>query len=320
MAGTLEFGRDPRMKFPTRSRRRRRRYRTSSVRALPGLPTRKRPRFAPLAVGALLVLAATAVAQDIEPIAAAAAEPAARSAINFYDPLEVVRRGGVLIWPIILCSLVTITFGLERAVRLRRSRVAPGRFVKKFFRNLDRGGVDRVEALEKCQGNPSSVARMFEAGVRHWGRPTKEVRAAIEEVRRREIADLTRHLRTLQGSANIATLLGLLGTVIGMMQAFNMVADSQGLGRAEVLAGGIAVALLTTACGLAVAIPSLFLYTYFAGKIERLLQSLDTYCDELVERVSAEGLAGPAAKPEARRAVTGSIPLRAPAQTTVGGT
>ena len=269
-------------------------------------------RFA-LAGSALFVLslgvAISLRAQSVEPAAEApgaapsdarepGAPPAARgdqqSIIQLSDPYEVMRRGGYLMWPILLCSLVTATFGLERLISLRRGRVIPPRFTREFLERVRRGEIGRAAALKLCAENGSPMAAIFQAAVRHWGSPAATIEQAVTEAGQREIVLLRRNLRALQGSANLATLLGLLGTITGMIRAFNDVAVLRAIGRAEVLANGIAEALLTTAGGLAVAIPSIFLYTYFTGRVERLVHAMDDRAIEMVDAISAETI-GPGA-------------------------
>lgn len=242
----------------------------------------------------LLVLAdgpvlSRAQAQDLGQ-ASGGVLPAEEAVINYWNPREVLQRGGYVLWPILLCSVVTITFGLERFVKLRRRRVIPKPFVRDFLKRLSDGELTRASAMEVCRANGSPVAKLFLAAVRHWGRSSLEIEQAVREVGNVQISLLKRNLRALQGSGNIATLLGLLGTVVGMIDAFNEVALSDGLGRAEVLANGIAQALLTTAAGLTVAIPSLFLFNFFAGRVERLVHDMDELCDYVVDEISAETL------------------------------
>lgn len=241
------------------------------------------------AIGLALALSLPALGQQAAPPPAGPASP--KVSIDVFDPRQVMERGGPLLWPILVCSIVTVALGLERWISLRRARVVAPKFSRKFLDELRGGRLDRATALEVCRHNGSPMAAVFEEGLKHWGRPRVEVRAAVDEVGMRQVALLRRNLRALQGSANIATLLGLLGTILGMIEAFNDVAQQQGLGRAEVLANGIAQALLTTAAGLAVAIPSLFLHTYFAGRVERLVFEMDQFAAEIVE--SASGPADP---------------------------
>lgn len=250
-----------------------------------------------LAISAALLCVAPGLAQQQSPplvdtpaVPALDTPQSSQAVINYWDPRQVLQRGGYVLWPIILCSIVSITFGLERFIKLRRRRVIPRPFVRDFFKRLGDGELTRTTAMELCRAHSSPVALVLLAAVRHWGRSSLEIEQAVREAGNVQIGLLQRNLRALQGSANIATLLGLLGTVVGMIQAFNEVAQSHGLGKAEVLANGIAQALLTTAAGLLVAIPSLFLYNYFTGRVERLVYEMDELSTYVIDEISAESL------------------------------
>ena len=211
-----------------------------------------------------------------------------RQVVDLQDPFQVMRVGGLLMWPILLCSIVTFTFAIERLVTLRRGRVIPRRFLNSFIRDLEKGEMTREDAMQRCRRDGSPVALVILSAVRRWGRPMSEIEQAINEGGEREVLSLRRNLRALHGSANLATLLGLLGTVIGMILAFNQVALASGQPRAEMLSTGIAQALLTTAFGLAVAIPSLFLHAYFSGRVERLVYEIDQQGLAVAEKICAE--------------------------------
>jgi biopolymer transport protein ExbB len=239
-------------------------------------------------VGAVLIFLVTEVchAQEVSEEKtgkAGAVEPF----VDFRDPARVMQLGGPLMWPILVCSVLAITFSLERLVSLRRGRVLPRRFLRDFFFDLDHGQLTESLAAERCRQNGSPAAQVILAAVRRWGRPMAEIEAAINDGGSREVAVLRRNLRGLQGTANIATLLGLLGTVLGMIEAFNAVGLTSGQPRAETLASGIAQALITTAFGLAVAIPSLFLHAYLSSRVERLVYELDHTALAVAERISS---------------------------------
>jgi biopolymer transport protein ExbB len=134
------------------------------------------------------------------------------------------------------------------------------------------------------------MARVFVAALRKWGKPAVEVEQAVLDEGERIESVMRRHLRVLNGVATVCPLLGLLGTVWGMMEAFNAIAFSSAMGRAELLAGGISHALVTTAAGLFVAIPALIFYFYFVGRVDRLIMEIDHHGQELVNLISAEGL------------------------------
>lgn len=134
------------------------------------------------------------------------------------------------------------------------------------------------------------MAEVFLHGVRKWGKPSVEIEQAVIDGGERQISQLKKRLRLLNGVATLSPLIGLLGTVIGMIQAFNDIAESNAMGQAEELARGIAMALLTTAIGLFIAIPALTAYMYLAGKIDALVMEMDELGQELVHLISAEAL------------------------------
>ena len=128
---------------------------------------------------------------------------------------------------------------------------------------------------------------MFEHGIRKWGHPSFEVEQAIIDGGERQIGQLRRHLKVLNGVATVTPLLGLLGTVVGMIEAFNEIASAAAMGKADQLAAGIAMALLTTAIGLAIAIPSLIMYMYLSGRVESLVIEMDDLSMQVVRSISA---------------------------------
>jgi len=205
---------------------------------------------------------------------------------------KMFEAGGILMYPIAACSIITLAFGVERMVVLRRRRVIPRDFVKRFLEHLDRGELDRASALQLCEENGSPVAEVFAHGVRKWGKPSVEIEQSIIDGGERQVSLLRNHLRLLNSVAQIAPLLGLLGTVFGMIKCFNQIATSSAMGKAEQLAGGIGEALLTTAGGLTVAIPAMMLYMFFAGRVDSLVMEMDALAQKVVNLISAEGLSG----------------------------
>jgi len=203
---------------------------------------------------------------------------------------EILRSGGVLMIPIAICSFILLMFVLERTISLRRNRVIPGPFVKRFLKQLRDGELDRPRALQLCAENGSPVAEVFAGAVRKWGRPAVEVEQAIIDSGERATNGLRRYLRVINGVATVAPLLGLLGTVVGMIRAFNEIAVSEELGRPKLLAEGIGEALLTTAAGLTVAIPALICYLFFVSRVDRLIIDIDAMGQEVVNVISAEEL------------------------------
>lgn len=203
--------------------------------------------------------------------------------------LESIRAGGPLMIPILICSFVLCAFVFERGFALRRGRVAPTPFVKRFFHQLDAGQLDREQALALCRENGSPTATMFLAAIGKWGRASVEVEQAVLDSGERAVTGLRKHLRVLNGISTISPLLGLLGTVCGMITAFDDIAAGDAMGRPEQLATGIGQALLTTAAGLLVAIPALISYLYFVGRVDQLTVELDGLGHRLASTIAADG-------------------------------
>ncbi|MCA9155239.1 MAG: MotA/TolQ/ExbB proton channel family protein [Planctomycetales bacterium] len=210
------------------------------------------------------------------------------TAIPTKNLLQVIRDGGTLMIPIGICSFILGVFVFERAISLRRGRVIPRPFVKRFLEQLRDGQIERDEALTLCEQNRSPVAEVFSAAVRKWGRPSVEVEQAIIDAGERVTNDLRRYIRLFNGISTICPLLGLLGTVLGMIRAFNAIATADAMGRPELLASGISQALLTTAAGLTVAIPALIAYLFFVSRVDRLIMDIDAAGQELVGHISSD--------------------------------
>ena len=190
----------------------------------------------------------------------------------------------------VAASVVALWCAIERLFLLRRRRVIPRAFVDRFLMHLRTGRMDKPNALAVCQQNGSPVAEVFLHGIRKWGKPAVEIEQAVMDGGERQVALLKRRLRVLNGVATIMPLIGLLGTVTGMIEAFNNIADSNAMGQAEILASGIALALLTTAIGLFIAIPALTAYMYLAGLIDALVVEMDRLGQDIVHLISAEAL------------------------------
>ena len=231
---------------------------------------------------------AAVTVKPVSPSDSAVAEP--RAYIPTSDLKQIVHDAGPLMYAILLCSFLLVAFLLERTVSLRRSRVIPGPFVTRFLQQLRDGQLDREQALELCEANGSPVANVFAGAIRKWGRPGVEVEQGVIDAGERVTNGLRRYLRIFYGVATVGPLLGLMGTVLGMIQTFNVIATADALGRAELLAGGIAKALLNTAGGLAVAIPASIFYVFFVSRVDRLVIEIDKLAQEVVNIVSAEDL------------------------------
>jgi biopolymer transport protein ExbB len=199
---------------------------------------------------------------------------------NLFD---LFKKGGVLMWPILLCSVVAFAFVLERLVCLRSSAVFP-RALRDEVKELV--GDDRIdEAVSVCGADRSSFANILHACLIRADGAGFEMEEALEEVGSRVLYDLRRNARPLGVVADVAPLLGLMGTVVGMIKAFEVVAKTGALGRTELLAEGIGEALITTAFGLSVAIPALIFYQYFRGKADGLVRTMEDACLQILWEV-----------------------------------
>ena len=195
-----------------------------------------------------------------------------------------------MIAPLLACSFLTLVFVLERAISLRRGRVIPRPFVKRFLHQIRDGKLDRDGALALCQESSAPIAEVFAAIVRKWGRPSVELEQTVIDAGDRASATLRRYVRLFNAMATISPLMGLLGTVFGMIRLFSAISTAGAMGRTELLAAGISEALLATAAGLLIAIPALCFYLIFMGRVERLLIEIDNLGQELVSLISAEAL------------------------------
>jgi len=272
----------------------------TAVRYVPRLPLRSLA----VAAGCLLLplcLPCAEAAAETSAVASLAEENA--SVVVPRDNLfAIVKSGGLLMLPILFCSVLLMLFAFERAISLRRGRVIPRPFVKRFLQQLREGQLDKEKALELCEQNDSPVARVFAAAVQKWGRPSVEVEQAIIDSGERVTTGLRKYLRLFNGISTISPLLGLLGTVVGMIRAFNEVATADAMGRPELLAGGISQALLTTAAGLSVEIPALIIYLFFLSRVDKLVIEIDSLGQHVVNEIAPDGTpAGTKKKPARRR-------------------
>ncbi len=210
--------------------------------------------------------------------------------IQVGNVVSIIREGGILMYPIIACSLVLMVFVFERLLYLRRARIIPRPFVRGVIEQLEQQQLSREEALALCEENGSPIAELFTATLKKWNRPAVEVEQAIMDAGERVTSQLKKYLRLFNAISNLSPLLGLLGTVLGMIEAFNSIAQADAMGRPELLAHGIGAALLTTAAGLCVAIPAYAAYAFFLGRADRLILEMDALAQNVVELISAEGL------------------------------
>lgn len=192
----------------------------------------------------------------------------------------VIQKGGYLMYPIALCSIFALGIFLERLWTYIK--------VRQEFRELAHKVEPLVskklyeEAVATCHKSGSPLAQVFLAALRVAGRSREQIKAIVEETGRREAAPLQRFLGLLSTIATISPLLGLLGTVLGMIRAFNVIA-SQGMGTPATLGGGISEALVTTAAGMTVAIPVILAHRYLTGRLDQLSIEMEEYSLRMVD-------------------------------------
>jgi biopolymer transport protein ExbB len=198
---------------------------------------------------------------------------------------ELVKAGGLLMFPIILCSIVAMAIVIERLWVLRSRRVLPENLVAQMWQMHRNNQLTSSHINTVKKG--SALGRILVAGLVNRAHSREVMKEAIEEVGRQVVHELERYLNTLGTIASITPLLGLLGTVIGMIKVFSAIVTA-GVGNPGVLASGISEALITTAAGLSVAIPTLMFYRYFSGKVEKLVIAMEEEALKMVEVMQGE--------------------------------
>ena len=197
------------------------------------------------------------------------------------QPFEIISQGGPIMFPIMVCSIVGLAITFERYFVLRRASIDTRDFMDTMRQVLRQGRIQ--EAIGLCDDTDAPVARILKAGILRHNRGKEEIREAIEDAGHLEIPRLERYLSALATCANISPLLGLLGTVTGMIQAFAMIQLKEGQVNPSDLAAGIGSALVTTAAGLAVAIPMLVVYNYYVTRVDNMVIEMEISSSELVD-------------------------------------
>lgn len=217
--------------------------------------------------------------------AAPVSNPAAPSKeINVF---ELARQGGIFMYPIYVLSLVAVGVSIERWFGLRQGRVLPARLVEQLGQlGSSKTGFDPRRAYRVCQENPSSAATVIKAMLLKVGRPHSEVEHAVQEASEREANRIYGNIRWLNLAASVAPLIGLLGTVQGMIVAFHQTTVlDPGANKAVELANGIYTALVTTFGGLSVAIPASIFAHYYEGRIQGLFHQIDELLFNLLPQI-----------------------------------
>ncbi len=198
---------------------------------------------------------------------------------------EIIKSGGWTIWPIILCSVAALAIIGERFWSLQQKYVAPPNLLAQVQQLLKRNELEPSHLAALRDSSP--LGKILAAGLTNRDHEREILKEAIENAGRHAVPELERYLRTLGSIAAISPFLGLFGTVIGMIQMFSGIGQ-HGVGDPSIVAEGIAVALINTAAGLAVAIPSLLFYRYFRGRVNDLLIEMEEEAVKLVEILHGE--------------------------------
>ncbi len=209
------------------------------------------------------------------------------TSITQWKILTIIEKGGIMMYPILFCSILMLGIAFERAYSLRRKNIIDSEFLLKVRAHWN--WKDIQLGLQLCKAYDNSLARILKAGLLRFGGKVDEIERAIEGAGQHEASLLTSNLRVLGAVANITPMLGLLGTVMGMIKAFNVISQS-GTGNPGLVASGISEALITTAAGMAVAIPALALYHFFRGRIDHFIFEMEEISFQLVEELSYESV------------------------------
>ncbi len=194
--------------------------------------------------------------------------------------LELFQKGGPVMYFILLCSLIAAVIIIERLIYFRRIRVDEDALLARLRASLAKGQAE--EALALCEAHPSPIANLMRVGIENRRQPKQVIREAILDAASLEVPRLERFLSMLSTVGNLATLLGLLGTVTGNIKSFGVIGQLGVVGDPGLLARGIAEALLTTAFGLIVAIPVVFCYNFLVTRVNGMITRLESRVNQLV--------------------------------------
>jgi biopolymer transport protein ExbB len=197
--------------------------------------------------------------------------------------VAVFKKGGPMMWPILICSIFAVAISIERAIQLRRKKVIHPDFLREVREHWLNQEFEK--AIKTCKAHRVAMARIVRAGLLRSDMGILEIERAVEGAGNHESTLLMSNLRGLGVTANLAPMLGLLGTVAGMIKAFNVISTS-GSGNPSLVAGGISEALITTAAGLIVGIPALAAYHFFRGRADRLIFEMEEISIKFMEEIN----------------------------------
>jgi len=198
---------------------------------------------------------------------------------------EFITQGGIVMYILLAISIVAMAIVFERSWSLRRSTVLPVKQIAEIEQAVKAGDVN--QAMTLCSKNSTAMSRIIWVALQKRGVRRSVLKEVLEETGRQEVATLERFIGVLGVIAAISPLLGLLGTVIGMIEVFRVI-SIEGVGKADVLAGGISIALNTTAAGLSVAIPALVAYRFFESRVDHFVIEIEHQALHFVDLLRGE--------------------------------
>ncbi len=199
--------------------------------------------------------------------------------------IEIINKAGIFVYPIILCSIVGLSIFLQKIWVLRDSKILPPVFLERLYDYLSRNKLSDARSLSSI--NNSSIARIAYSALQKSDSSKEEVRESIEESGKIEAIGLTRYIEGLGAISNVSTLLGLLGTIAGMIKIFSVISENTIVDPPS-LAGGISEALYTTAFGLSVAIPAFIAYKYLNGRADEFITELESEGRRIMEEITSK--------------------------------
>ena len=192
-----------------------------------------------------------------------------------------IQKGGIIMVPLLLSSIIALAIVIERAFSLQKKSVLKSTIIA-AIQNIQ-SEEDIKVAVRLCEGNSGPFANIIRVALLNLDLPREDLKEMIVDQGRQEVRTLERGLTTLETIAGVSPLLGLMGTVLGMIKVFNVI-SVQGIGQASVLSGGISEALITTVTGLAIGIPALIAFNYFTNRAESLVMDIEKYSSELLQK------------------------------------
>jgi biopolymer transport protein ExbB len=232
---------------------------------------------------------------SVPAVAEGRAAAVAKPGVGRASVVRILLNANPVLWLLLICSVITLAYVLERLYALRKERVIPHEFAARFLERLSNGKLDRERALELCKAHESPAARIFALVVNSWGQPGATIRQTLSYDTAGEIIELKRNLRVLSAMGTLGPLLGLLGTVVGIIQSFDALGGRVGPARGEALAHGISLALVATALGLAIAIVAVAFYYFFLNRVDLLVRELDDRTRQVIDLVASESQRVPGA-------------------------